>query len=274
MTISTTRGLCTCGTQRVCLVMPFEELLDEQGQIREPLVEKWACPACDVFPTFCIDDSVEGGVWDYVSRDSKDAAWSWLPEPRRAPLAKFGFTVGMWEVPATEIRVFFIYGGQTWVTNGKSAFSLQAKTSDEVSWLASQWAEKSLPGCRTREPAVVSAPFKRAPGGVDAVRVGTLVLPADDVHAVAEMYPGATWEAKGGVNPAVAILSGAPVAVVMPLVPLDGIIKAYDDKPHRCPTCGQIPDAVRATGGAAPGVVYECANDKTKWRLGAKEGRP
>lgn len=274
MTVSSTSGPCACGVQRVCLAPSNEELLDEKGELRVPLPpSKWGCPACDVFQTFCIDDSVEGGIWDYISRDPADAAWAWLPEPMRAPLAKIGFTVGCWEFPPTSFRLYFHFRGETWVSDSKNAFSFRTKTADPTMPALDKWALGNLPGWRTFEQAAVSDPSTRA-DGIEVIQVGDVPLPASVVRAVAEMYPGASWEARGEPAPAVALLDGAPVAVVMPLAPLDGIVDVHGDKPHRCPTCGRIPDAVRATGGAVPGVVYECANDKTKWRLGAEEGRP
>jgi len=219
MNTTTTPGPCDrCATARVCLVLPIDEVLDEQGEFRDDLQEKWACPECDVFPVFNIDDTVDGGIWQWVSRDPTHPEWAWLPDWMRAPAAKFGLCVDQWTHEGGAC-VFVDICGVTWVTDGKHVLSLREKTADETSPRASLFFQAGWPTWHTGTAVGLSDPYQRKPDEPHVVDCGSVVIPARSATLVAELYPGATWEASGFPNPAVASLDGVPVAMVTPVMP-------------------------------------------------------
>lgn len=208
-----------CGTDRVCIIVYDDTLFDEKGGLAHPVVTPFACPKCDVYLIFCVDTGPPGGIWEVISRSPTSGHWDWLPESMRAPAAKAGFTIRQ-NGPPLPKRFFLDLAGTTWISDGRNAFNMRQKTEDPTAEPASRALQATWPSWCTGTALELSAPYTRRTGEPLVVDCGDIVIPANMVTFVSELYPGAMWEAAGVRAPAVALLEGVPVAFVMPVADL------------------------------------------------------
>ena len=161
----------------------------------------YACPVCEAAPW-----GSHEGVYHGPLRAACDPSWSWVPSSQRVAVAAYGMlgasSIGMPAEPRLRLDAL---DGCVWASDRANGLRLDV----EERWIASVLDDArrvcDAEVLRGRVAGIVSAP--------GYVEVPKPAVPfAGLVH---ELYPGATWCARGE-GPLVAWLGDRAVAMAMP----------------------------------------------------------
>jgi hypothetical protein len=152
------------------------------------------------------------GDWtDSLARDGQIVdAPAGTPEWMRSACSRHRYSAG---------RSLFLVnvGGAMWIADGCSAISSKEPATSECPDGRGRSLEERLAEMRAPVSPGRRGPYSRTLGG-HVVAFGPRCIASGYVDLIADLYPSATWEQLAqSPHPVVAVVDGAPVAIVMPL---------------------------------------------------------